>query len=82
MYIKLSMFLFFIWFLDLILVGANPLLGPLEWVGPENLDFLGPNGTRFAGCNFKIIMSRAIQTTGTLKVLSSEMDQAESRLIR
>ncbi len=23
----------------MILMWANPLLGPLEWVGPENLDF-------------------------------------------
>jgi hypothetical protein len=34
---------------------ANPLLGPLDEVGPENLDFLGPNGiqgpkkSRFSG---------------------------------
>ncbi len=26
----------------LILMGANPLLGPLEGVGPENRDFLWP----------------------------------------
>jgi hypothetical protein len=25
-----------------ILMRGNPLLGPLEGVGPENLDFLGP----------------------------------------
>ncbi len=32
--------------LDLmIFMGASPLLGPLEGVDPENLDFLGPNGT-------------------------------------
>jgi hypothetical protein len=23
-------------------MGVNPLLGPLEGVGPENLDFFGP----------------------------------------
>jgi hypothetical protein len=34
------------WCLDLtMLMQANPLLGPLEGVGPENLDLLGPNGT-------------------------------------
>jgi hypothetical protein len=39
MYIKLLMYLF----LDLIiLLRANPLLGPLEEVGPESLDFLTP----------------------------------------
>jgi hypothetical protein len=33
----------FIWHLDLmILMWENPLLGPVEEVGPENLDFFGP----------------------------------------
>jgi hypothetical protein len=33
----------FIWRLgSMILMGANPLLGPLERVGPESLDFQGP----------------------------------------
>jgi hypothetical protein len=37
------MYLFLIWRVDLmILIGANPLLCPLEVLGPENLDFLGP----------------------------------------
>jgi hypothetical protein len=41
MYLKLLLYLFFIWRLDLmILLRANPLLGPLEGVDPENLDFL------------------------------------------
>jgi hypothetical protein len=26
----------------MIMIGANPLLGPLEEVGPENIDFFGP----------------------------------------
>jgi hypothetical protein len=26
---------------------SNLFLGPIEGVGPENLGFLGPNGTRF-----------------------------------
>jgi hypothetical protein len=44
----------FIWRLDLmILMGENPLLGQLEGVGPENLDFFGPNGTRFTRCHFR-----------------------------
>jgi hypothetical protein len=49
MYMKLPMYLFFKWRfrLDLmILSGANPLLGPLEEVK-------GPNGTRFARCNYR-----------------------------
>jgi hypothetical protein len=34
---------FFIWFLDLmVLMQANPLLGSLERVGFENLEFFGP----------------------------------------
>jgi hypothetical protein len=46
MYIKLPIYLFFIWRLDLmILMWANPLLRPLEGVGPEISTFLGPNGT-------------------------------------
>jgi hypothetical protein len=43
MYIKLPMYLLFIWRLDImILIGENPLLGPLEGLGPENLDFFEP----------------------------------------
>jgi hypothetical protein len=43
MYIKLPMYLFFIWRLDLlVLMRANPVLRPLEWVGPEIQTFLGP----------------------------------------
>jgi hypothetical protein len=42
-YIKLPMYLFFIWHLDLmVLMRANPLLRPLEWVGLEIKTFLGP----------------------------------------
>jgi hypothetical protein len=37
-------------------MGANPLLGPFEGVSPANLDFLGPNGTRFACSPIKNIM--------------------------
>jgi hypothetical protein len=37
----------------MILMRANPLLGPLEGAGPENLDFLSPNGSRFACCYFR-----------------------------
>ncbi len=43
MYIKLPMYLFLYLALDLmILTRANSLHGPLEVVGPENLDFFGP----------------------------------------
>jgi hypothetical protein len=45
MYIILPMYLFFIWHLDsIILMLANPLLGPLEGEGggPKNLYFFGP----------------------------------------
>jgi hypothetical protein len=40
------MYLFFIW--GLILIEAIPLLGPLEEVGPENLDFFGAWNGRWA----------------------------------
>jgi hypothetical protein len=33
----------------MILMGANPLLGPMV---PENLDFMSQNATRFARCHF------------------------------
>ncbi len=39
MYMKLPMYLFFIWRVDLMM--ANPLFEPMEGVGPENLEFLG-----------------------------------------
>jgi hypothetical protein len=43
MYIKLPMYLFVIWRLDLlILMQAIPLLGPLEGGGRENLNFFRP----------------------------------------
>ncbi len=42
-YIKLPMYLLFIWCLFLmVLRRATSLLGALEGVGPENLDFFGP----------------------------------------
>ncbi len=48
-YRKLPMYQLFLWRLYLmVLRGATSLLGTLEGVGPENLDFFGPNGTRFA----------------------------------
>jgi hypothetical protein len=53
MYIKLPMYLFFIWRLDfMILMRENPLLGPLEAVGPENITFVGPKGG-FVCSNFR-----------------------------
>jgi hypothetical protein len=55
---------FFIWrYVLMILMRANPLLGPLEGVGPEISTFFDPYDTRFAPCQFariKIIMSHAI----------------------
>ncbi len=53
-YLKLPIYLFFIWRLDLmIFIGENPLLDPLEGVGPENLDFLDLSGTCFAHGHFR-----------------------------
>ncbi len=68
--------------------GATSLLGALEGVGPENLDFFGPkwhergpkksrfseptpsNAPRNDVAPLKIIMYRAIKTTGTLIVIT------------
>jgi hypothetical protein len=42
-YIKLPMYQLFLWRLNLMVFrGATSLLGALEGVGPENLDFFGP----------------------------------------
>ncbi len=49
-YIKLPIYCFFIWHMGfMILMWENPLLGPLEGVGPENLDFFGNEGRE---CHF------------------------------
>jgi hypothetical protein len=62
MNIKLPMYLFFIWRLEFLdFDGANTLLGPLEGMGLDNLDFLGPNGTRFARCHFRAQKSLNVQ---------------------
>ncbi len=56
----------------MILRGATSLLGALEGVGPENLDFFGPtpsNAPRNDVTPLKIITYRAIKTTGTLIVV-------------
>jgi hypothetical protein len=48
------MYLLFIWRLDLMIVmGANPLLGPLEGWALKILTFLGQNGTSFARGHFR-----------------------------
>jgi hypothetical protein len=56
----------------MILRGVTSLLGALEGVGPENLDFFGPthsNAPRNDVAPLKIIMYSAIKTTGTLIVI-------------
>ena len=50
----------------MVLRSATSLLGALEGVGPENLDFFGPKWHDVAP--LKTIMYRAIKTTGTLIV--------------
>jgi hypothetical protein len=48
------MYLFFIWSLYLrILMGANSLLGPLDGVGPENLEVLGPKWHSLCSLSFE-----------------------------
>ncbi len=74
----------------MILMRAYPLIGPLERVGPENLDFWAqmalaslvaisgpkkgpplPIALEMDVTHIKIISSRPIETTGTLKVRTS-----------
>jgi hypothetical protein len=52
--------------------AGNPLLGPLEGVGPEILTFLGPNGTPFACFDFQ----------GTPLPIALEMDFPASKSLR
>ncbi len=48
----------------MILMRANPFRGPLEGVGPENRDFLGPEMATSE-------VTSAIVNTGTLIILST-----------
>jgi hypothetical protein len=68
----------------MILRGATSLRGALEGVGPERECHLGPKKSRFSGptpsnapsndvAPLKIIMYRAIKTTGTLVVLCTRV---------
>ena len=53
-YIKLPMYQLFLWRLYLmVLRSATSLLGALEGVGPENLDFFGPNWPSLRLCHFR-----------------------------
>ncbi len=64
MYIKLPQYSTFYMALGLNdFKGANPLLGPLEGVGPKNRKLFGPtssNDPQNGSARIKIIMSRAI----------------------
>ncbi len=83
MYIKLPTYLFFNCRLDLmIVVQANPLLRPLEGMGPEILIFLGPNGTPFAPCHFrakKVLISGPTPSNSPRNVshMFSKLEQLE-----
>jgi hypothetical protein len=75
------MYLFFEWCLDLmILMGANPLLGPLEVVGPESFDFFGPNGTCFVCCHFRA--QKGLDFHGPPLPMALEMDLLPSKSLR
>jgi hypothetical protein len=53
-YIKLPMYHLFLWRLYLmVLRSATSLLGALEGVGPENLDFFGPKWHSLHSCHFR-----------------------------
>jgi hypothetical protein len=47
----------------MILMMADPSFRPFEGVSPENLNFLGPNGTQFAHCHFMAQKSLDFQDT-------------------
>jgi hypothetical protein len=69
----------FLWRLYLmVLRGATSLLGALEGVGPENLDFFGPtpsSAPRNDVAPLKTITFHAIKTTGTLIVSIQQVSQ-------
>jgi hypothetical protein len=79
-YIKLPMYQLFLWRLYLmVLRGATSLLGALEGVNPENIDFFGHKWHSLRLCHFraqksndvaplKTITYRARKTTGTIIV--------------
>ncbi len=69
MYIKLQMYLFLKWRLHLItLMRANPLLGPLEGVGHENLDSFGPKKVKiFQGPPLVIALVMDLPATNSLR---------------
>jgi hypothetical protein len=53
-HIKLPMYQLFLWRLYLIVLRrATSLLGALEGVGPENLDFFGPKWHSLCSCHFR-----------------------------
>ncbi len=65
------MYLFFymaIW----ILMAANPLQGPLEGVGPENRDFLGPEMATLMFKTILIICDLPIKTILVQSMLLTE----------
>ena len=62
-YIKLPMYQLFLWCLYLmVLRGATSLLGALEGVGPENLDFFGPKWHLLRSCHFRAQKSLDFQS--------------------
>ncbi len=53
-YIKLPMYLLFLWLLYLMVLRfATSLLGASEGVGSENLDFFGPKWHSICSCHFR-----------------------------
>ncbi len=56
----------------MILMRENPLLGPLEGVGPENLDFFGPKWSRLSRCHFRA--QKSLNFQGPPLPMALEMD--------
>jgi hypothetical protein len=53
------------------LMGANPLLGPLEGVGQKFSTFLVPNGTHFARCHYRT--QKSLDFQGPLVPMAPEI---------
>ena len=70
---------FYIALEEVILMRANPFLGPVEGMGPETLDFFGPlNGPRFARGHFRAYKS--LEFPGPSLLLALEIDVARIKI--
>ena len=64
----------------MIMMRENPLLGPLEGMGPENLDFFGQNGTCFARCHLRA--QKSLDFQGPALPMAFETDFPATKSLR